>query len=40
MLFKGVLYAIHSSRCGVKLLIKHEVKLSALSRNETHALTI
>ena len=27
---------IYITKCGVKLLIKHGVKPSALSRNETH----
>ena len=30
----GVLYAIYGTRCGAELLIKHEEKLSALSRSE------
>ena len=30
---------IYGTRCGVELLIMHEVKPSALSHNETHTLS-
>ena len=30
---------IYDMRCGVKLLITHEAKLSAVSCNETHTLS-